>query len=284
MLYLRNQLDLLNNVEARVRDPSNYRWSETEIYNALNDAIRNWYGRVSVPAIYEPGVSWPSANYAVDLPAGIDPDTVVLQFRRVPAENATDEIDTWYDAPGWQVEPTDSFGAKVRVYWPAETEYRLLYWHRNGPVPVDAITLDSELTSSATSATLPTIEEVGEAGFFQIDNEWIHYRGIERGATSTTFQNLRRGLLSSVAATHTAETPVYFCVGAPRQDLFNQLLDQARAYVHQLTLINAAPQSRDVHERMVSYFQAKADAYWRLHTPQRAPRWKVDTAVSAAYW
>jgi hypothetical protein len=61
-------------------------------------------------------------------------------------------------------------------------------------------------------------------------------------------------------------------------------LDQARAYVHQLTLINAAPQSRDVHERMVSYFQAKADAYWRLHTPQRAPRWKVDTGVSAAYW
>lgn len=62
--------------------------------------------------------------------------------------------------------------------------------------------LGEELSATATSVTLTTTADVGESGFLQIENEWIHYRGIERGATTLTCQNLTRGLLTSIA-THT---------------------------------------------------------------------------------
>lgn len=276
MLYLRNQLDLLNNVESHMRDTSNYRWSEAEIYGALNDAVRSWNDRVSIPAIYDPGANWPSDVHYIDIPTGIDPATVVTQIRYLPAENSDEVVDTWYDASGWRVEPTDVFGSRIRVNFQPTSEYRLLYWITNGTMPVVVPNLADELTDTATSVTLVTTAEVGDNGFLLIDNEWIHYRGVERGAATITCQNMTRGLLTSVAATHTADTPVYWCVATVRQDLYNQLLDQARAFLHELTLIAAAPQSRDVHERMVSYYQARADAFWRRHWPARPARWKVE--------
>ncbi|MBP8291372.1 MAG: hypothetical protein KAX65_01290 [Caldilineaceae bacterium] len=283
MLYLRNQYDLLNNVESHMRDTSNYRWSEIEIYGALNDAVRSWHGRVSVPATYAPGTNWPDDVHVIDVPVGIDPETAVIQIRYLPVENSVDQVDTWYDVNGWRTEPTEAFGGQLRVNFQPTSEYRLLYWFANGTMPTTAPTLGSELSDVATSVTLTTTADVGESGFLQIENEWIHYRGIERGATTLTCQNLTRGLLTSIAATHATSTPVYWCVGTTRQDLYNQLLDQARAFLHELTLIAAAPQSRDVHERMVSYYQARADAYWRKHTPERRARWKVEMTYDGAW-
>lgn len=275
MLYLRKQLDLLNNVESHMRDVSNYRWTETEIYGAINDALRNWHGRVSVPAIYAPGANWPDSVHVIDIPTGIDPETVTTQIRDLSIENS-DDSDTWYDTNGWRIEPTETFSGQLRVNFQPTSEYRLLYWIVNGPVPVTVPTLGAEFSDTATTLTLTTTAEVGDNGFLQIDNEWIHYRGVQRNATTLDLQNLQRGLLTSVAATHDIESPVYWCVAVTRQDLYNQLLDQARASLHELTLIAAAPQSRDVHERMVSYYQARADAFWRRHWPARSARWKVE--------
>jgi hypothetical protein len=282
MLYLRNQFDLLNSIESQMRDTSNYRWSETEIYNALNNALRNWHGRVSVPAVYQPDANWPDAVHVLDVPAGIDPASAIVQIRYMPVENA-DEVQTWYEPSGWRVEPAEAFGGQLRVNFQATSEYRLLYWITNGPVPVTVPTLGATLSDSASSLTLTTTAEVPENGFFEIDNEWFHYRGIERGATTLTLQNLRRGLLASVAAAHAEDTPVYWCVAVERQDLYNQLLDQARAMLHELTLIAAAPQSRDVHERMVSYYQARADAYWRRFQPSRPTRWKAEVSYDGGW-
>ena len=45
-------------------------------------------------------------------------------------------------------------------------------------MPTTVPTLDAELSDSATSLTLTTTADVGENGFVQIDNEWMHYRGI----------------------------------------------------------------------------------------------------------
>ncbi len=283
MLYLRNQLDLLNNVESHMRDTSNYRWTEGEIYGALNDAVRSWHGRVSVPATYSPGTNWPDDVHVIDVPVGIDPQATVIQIRYLPVENSVDQVDTWYDVNGWRTEPTEAFGGQLRVNFQPTSEYRLLYWFANGTMPTTAPSLGEELSATATSVTLTTTADVGESGFLQIENEWIHYRGIERGATTLTCQNLTRGLLTSVAATHAALTPVYWCVATTHQDLYNQLLDQARAFLHELTLIAAAPQSRDVHERMVSYYQARADAYWRKHAPERRARWKVEMVYDGAW-
>lgn len=283
MLYLRNQYDLMNNVESHMRDPSNYRWTETEIYGALNDAVRSWHQRVSVPATYAPGTNWPDDVHVIDLPVGIDPEACVIQIRYLPVENSVDQVDTWYDVSGWRTEHSETFGGQLRVNFQPTSEYRLLYWISNGPAPVTVPTLGTAMTDSVTSLTLTTTAEVADTGFVQIDNEWIFYRGVERGATTLTLQNLKRGLLTSVAAAHVELTPVYWCVATARQDLYNQLLDQARAFLHELTLIAAAPQSRDVHERMVSYYQARADAFWRRHWPARSARWKVEVTYDGAW-
>ena len=276
MLYLRSQLDLLNAIAQHLRDPSNYRWSETEIYGALNDALRSWGTRLSVPAIYTPGANWPNTVQAIDVPAGIDPTAVTVQIRYLPVENSDTVVDDWYDMQGWRIEPTATFGNQLRIKFQPETEYRLLYWITNGPVPVTVPTLGTELSDSATSLTLTTTADVADSGFILIDNEWISYRGVERAATTLTVQNLTRGLLTSTAASHLALAPVYWGVATTRQDLFGQLQDQARALLHELLLIAASPQSRDVHERMVSYYQARADNFWRRHWPARPTRWKIE--------
>lgn len=112
MLYLRNQYDLLNNVESHMQDTSNYRWSETEIYGALNDAVRSWHGHVTVPAIYVPGTNWPDDVHVIDVPVGIDPESAIIQIRYLPVENSVDQVDTWYDVNGWRTEPT-AFGGQL---------------------------------------------------------------------------------------------------------------------------------------------------------------------------
>jgi hypothetical protein len=63
-------------------------------------------------------------------------------------------------------------------------------------------------------------------------------------------------------------------VAAPNQQLFMQVSDQACAFVHELYLSDGSAQERAQHERMVGYFQNRADQYWRKHTPVRAPRWR----------
>ena len=113
-LFLRNQLDLLTAVEAHIRDPENYRWQEHEIYNALNDGLRNWHGRVECAGGLCTSTNWPSTVSVIDLPDGIDAESAVIQLRYLPIENATDP-DYWYDA-GAGVEPSEAFGGQLRVF------------------------------------------------------------------------------------------------------------------------------------------------------------------------
>lgn len=111
-------------------------------------------------------------------------------------------------------------------------------------------------------------------GWVKVGAEWIGYRGVTVGASTTTLANLVRGLSDTTAATHDEAAAVAWGVGAPNWALFQQLLDQASAYAHEYNLTDGSPKERDLHERMLSYYQGRADMFWRKHTPSRAPRWK----------
>jgi hypothetical protein len=47
---------------------------------------------------------------------------------------------------------------------------------------------------------------------------------------------------------------------------------QDSSYLHGLCIQVAAPTSRDMHEKMLSYFEDQAERYWRSYTPMRKPK------------
>jgi len=53
------------------------------------------------------------------------------------------------------------------------------------------------------------------------------------------------------------------------------LYDQMRAYLHELFLTNASQQERSMHERQVSFYQQRADNYWKRYTIGYNPRMKL---------
>ena len=116
------------------------------------------------------------------------------------------------------------------------------------------------------------VADVGESGFLKIESEYIFYGGITRGSATTTLSNLTRGLYGSAAAIHHSAVSVDWAVAAPQPSLYRQLMDKTSSYLHGLFIQVAAPTSRDMHEKMLSYFEDQAERYWRSYTPMRKPK------------
>jgi hypothetical protein len=129
----------------------------------------------------------------------------------------------------------------------------------------------ADATSLIVNASLGDIERVG---WVRIGSEWIQYAGMSVGSATTTLENLTRGQFDTTAAAHDDAAAVVWGVAAPNQMLFLQCSDQACAFVHEYYLTDGSAQERSQHERMVGYYQNRADQHWRKHTPTRSPRWR----------
>ena len=101
------------------------------------------------------------------------------------------------------------------------------------------------------------------------------YVGLTRASGSTTLGNLVRGVNDTTAAVHAAAATLTWGVAAPATELYQQLLDQTAMYLHQMFLGQASPNERDLHERMISFFKANADQFWRRYVPARSPRFRA---------
>ena len=274
MIYLRTQKDILDEIESRMRDVSNSRWTEIETYRALNDALEAWGTRVGIEVIYTLTNGYTSGTYEYDLPTYVRPP-IRLQHK-VPIPHYEDvDVDftdtyVWHDVPGWDLVPNDTDGYTVQfASLPQDLDGRVIWTIRNGPVPVSVPTLNAECASDATTLVLASVEPVTDSGYVKVNGEWISYAGITRGTTTTTLNNLTRGVYDTTAATHAAASKVYWGIGVHRLDLLRQLYDQMRAMMHELYLTNAAPRERDVHERLLSFYQQRADDYWKRYTSGR---------------
>lgn len=282
-IILRTQTEVLDDIKNRVRDTNNDRWTSLEKSIALNDALLTWHGRVSIPHIYTISGGWVAGTYEYDLPDYIDANAMQPQMKNlVPwgyygIRVDVEESETWIDITGWTVEPTATNTRKLRFdISPYSVDARIIWWGRQGPLPSTIPTLSSDMTASDTTLTIGSTPTIHDYGWVKIDSEWIQYAGVTRGTSTTTLNNLVRAQNNTTAATHSNGANVTWGVAAHRQDLLQQLYDQARAYLHEMYLATAGEQERDLHERMVSYYQQKSDLYWRRYVPVKMPRIVID--------
>ncbi len=275
--YLRTQSEMVTAIQRRLRDTGADRWTASELAQALNRALETWHGRVSVAAMYELPNGWPNDTFEITLPdwmpADVQPQAKWPVDPLLPNEET---LSTWKDVNSYAVEPAADGSRTLRLkVMPYNGQVRLFYYVRNGVLPVDAVALSGAITADATSLTVnASLGEIERVGWVRIDAEWIQYAGVSVGASSTTLENLQRGQSDTTAASHNDAAAVVWGVAAPNQLLFMQVSDQACAFVHELYLTDGSAQERAQHERMVGYFQNRADQHWRKHVPVRAPRWR----------
>ncbi|MBK8467761.1 MAG: hypothetical protein IPL32_18270 [Chloracidobacterium sp.] len=279
---LQTQAEILARIKAIMRDSSNNRWTNVEIYEALNQSLSKWVGRVSVPSVYTIPDGWQSNVYAYALPHYIRGHIDVQQKAYTGVQVGDITVDpengafTWVDVPAWEVEPDGSGGEVLRLgALPYSVDGRVIFWAANGPVPTTVPTTSAAITDvAATSLTLTGVPMIGASGFIKIDQEWMSYAGYTQSATITTLQNLVRGLNGTTAATHLITTACYWGVAAFRADLFSQLNDQIRAFLFALFLTDASPLEKEHHTFQMRFWQQSADEYWRRFVPNRPAKFR----------
>ena len=276
-VYLRDQEKIHGDISYRIRDTGNKRWTSEEIYRAMNDSLSLWWGKVLIPRLYTGISSWTAGTYAYSLPDYVTAP-LVPQAESATSRSGVSYVDgtaeTWTDVPGFSLEPDGTGGHDLRFEFPPYSlDARVLYYGNNGLVPVTAPALNAELTTAATSLVLDTVvNDIGRTGYVKVGNEYIEYAGVSDDGSNTTLSNLVRGMYEGVDATHAAATTVKFCVAVDDHRLWQQLYDQMRAYLHELFLTDASSQERSHHERQVSFYQGRADNFWKQYTSGYNPR------------
>lgn len=267
MIYLKTQAELLADIETRLRDTGNARWTDTEIYSAINDTLRTWDGRVSAPMIYVSSTDWPTSNYGVTLPDWIDERRLVMQ---IETDNGYED---WQDSAGWTVAPNEDGTRRVQLAFIPSEDYRILFWSANGQVPTTIPTLSAGITATDTSLTVnAALPQLSPVGWLKVDSEYLCYAGYDLGSATTTLTNLTRAQNNSTAAIHALAASVYWCVATTQPSVWNQMYDQARAFLHELALQNAASADADRHERMTTFYSTKAMEFWKGWAPSFSPR------------
>jgi hypothetical protein len=279
-LYLRDQATILADVKGRMRDPATARWTELEMYRAINDALETWHGKVSVPNIHTITDGWVSSTNEYTLPAYINASTIIPQFKRtVPyswwGQIAIDsESQQWQDIAGWTIEPDGDGGQVLRFDIPPySTEGRVLWYGVNGPVPTTVPTTSGSTSAAATTMLIGSAVDCLDHGFVKVNSEWMQYSGVTRTTSTTTLSGLVRAYPGGIAAAiHATASSVSWGVAMPRLELYRTLLDQVLMFLHELYLADAAPRETQVHQQMVSFYAARVEKFWRYWIPQRRPR------------
>lgn len=265
--YYRTQTELLADIEALLRDSSNNRWSEAEIYRAINQALMTWHDYVKLERTYTITDGWQANTYEYTLPAYVRPPIYPEMRRSVPyfeyaLESATRR---WQEIPGWEL-----VGNQLRVYAPPRTQdAQIVFYAPNSRVPLTIPTTNAQIDSDDTSVTMGSAVDIDDVGAVKINAEYIGYMGVTRAASTTTLLNLTRALNGSTAATHNSSSNVTWCIGVDTMSLYELLYNQVRAILMSLPLSDGGVHERSIYEKMLGYYQQLATAYWPTYSPQR---------------
>ncbi len=279
--YLKTQLELLADVRRRMRDPEGNRWTDEEVYVAINDCLLTWNKRVTIPHLYTLSDGWVAGTSDYALPSyirgAIDPQQKRYSSRWPNVSGIGLEAETWVDMPSFSLEPDGTGGQVLRLdFSPATDDARLIWWSHNGPVPLSAPALNATIDSDDTSLVLSTaVSDIDPAGYIKIDSEWLHYAGVAVGTSTTTLSNLLRACNGTTAASHTSTTSVYWGVGCHRSDLYGQLYNHCRGFLHGLFLTDGAESEKTHHERQAMYYSDMANRFWRGYTPNRKTKLRL---------
>lgn len=292
-IQLRTQSDLATEHDAMLAGEdtagtSNARWSVSQHYHALNYAIRQMAGKVSIPHLYTVSGGWVRGTYEYTLPDYMD-ESIEPQFKvpGLPSDiilpsGLSDE--RWEVFARWTIEPNANGGYTLRLpVNPRTADGRILWFASNGPVPTGSTlpTLNADMTASGTSFSIGSKPNTGKSGYVKIDSEWMFYAGVTEGTNSLTFNNLVRGLNGTTAATHDgssnpATVTWGIAVTDPRQ--WDWLFFLCAAFLHLLPLNLAADVQRDYHEFQLRYFQKMANDYEAKMISKRSGRIRLHSS------
>lgn len=281
---LRAQTDILAEFRKRMRDPSgdNARWSDGEIYDAINIALYEWDGRVQVPRYYD--IDFVSGTYEYTLPSYIDTAHLDIQAQRTiwGLEIDGDAWETVYeDVVAWHVIPSSTGGQTVVIESRVNTvDGRLIWWGHNGELPTTIPATEEEIDDDDTSVELDAlVTPLGRVGYVKINEEWIGYSGYTDDGSNTTLTNLVRNLDGTTADTHTSGSDVDFGVAVPTDRLWQQLFNQVGAYLHLLFITDGSSTETETHERMLGYFKEEVRDFWKSWVPIRPAKMKLSRAA-----
>jgi hypothetical protein len=238
------QTQLRDEIRTLMRDATGARWSDQEIYSALNMALYRWRDKVSIPQLY--ALEFSDATYTYALPRWISPPFRVIL-----------EDDQVYDATNYTVLPGATGWTLQFLQVPPDGDGYVVWNLRNGQLPTALPELGEALTDVETDADLDDTYDLPQTAYIRIGSETMLYTGID----GVTLEELTRGVLSTAAAHDSADT-VEWCAAIPNAALRTVLLDETRMRLHEMYLSNGSPKERDFHMQMISYYQANVDKFW----------------------
>jgi hypothetical protein len=264
MLYARTQDDIYTAVRTRTRTAAGTRWTNAEIYNAINSALDTWDNRVIIPHVYT--VTWASHTRDYTLPS------YIKKFAEPQWQDQGDN--SWNAMTAYDTRPGPDGNLILHLpYYPTPNTGRVVWWGPNSRLPEENPSLSLAIDADDTSLTVDDEVLVDDSGYIRIGNEWIGYSGRTLGDASVTLLNLERGSLDTTAASHVEGDPVLWGVVCHRIDLYPILEQQAMVYLHELMLTDGSAKETETHERVMNWHQARCDKYWReSYAPPRPPK------------
>lgn len=268
----RSQSALLSRIRLAVRDPQgvSQRWSDSEIYYAINLALDNWGRKVMLPFI-EDIANFASATNVYTLPWYVS-EPVDPQYKL-----SADVIggNNWIDFPSYGITSDGAGVLQLQLpFYPPSASGRIIWWKPNSILPTTIPSKDaSAMAADADSVTLSSVVEISNAGFIKIESEWMSYSNRDVGTATTTLNGLVRGLFGTTAAAHNSAVSVEFGVAVHRQDLYTILDYQVISTLHSLFMTNPSNTETGGHEFNLRYYADQIEKYWaRTYRPLRTPK------------
>lgn len=277
---LRSQDEILSQLRTLLADSSSDRWTDAQVYGALNLALSQWEGRVLVPFAHEIDGGWVGGTYEYLLANFIEgPITPQQKYNPddwyYPTGASAAQLN-WTDVLEFSIEPTAYGGRALRFDFPPYPNAgRVLWWGHNGPVPTTAPVLSATIVGDDDTLTLTSKPRIGRSGYIKIGAEWLIYFGYTEDETTLTLNNLARGVDNTSAASHLAGASVSWGVAMDDSSLLRQLLDQTRAHLMEMWLSNPSSRETAHYEKQMVFYQQRADAFWRRYVSSRPTRFKL---------
>lgn len=286
--YLRSQSDLLTEVKAKTRLGSTGRWTDAEYYIALNEVLMTWNEHVRIQRLHSLADAWVASDFDYALPSYIRPPIQPQVKRLIPYyddDAPQAQTHTWQDIVGWELESDGSGGQVLRLTSaPRTLEARVLFYAPNSRVPTASPlpTTSGSTAADATSLVLGSAVDIDDTGYVKVGAEWMSYAGVTRAASTTTLNNLVRGLYGTTASVHDTSSTVNWGVAMDDLRLNALLFDQWRAILNAYFLTDGGVHETGRYEKMMGYYKQLADAFWPTYKSRRpSPKLRLSRRAMA---
>ena len=252
---------LVTELGDRVRRVTSGEWTETEIYQAMTDALATWASRVKVPFYEELSVDAELGE--VGLPYYLR-NVRVQDWQSVYANGQYVDFGSKRGASERTLSlPSYSTATTVSVSWLVEASPLLTS---------DTLTLAVGISDTAISLTINPAPLLVDCGFLRIGAEWLSYQGLLYVDENTvTLLGLERGLRGSLNTEHSLGATVEQCIPITSMGLIAQLTYAVAARLHLLPLSRASVEEREQHLTISRLMLQLADEAWSTFTPLTSP-------------